>query len=245
MTIEFAALQPANEALGDRLAEVIRQKANRNPRGLVKAIGPSEVGEPCVRRLAYRITDQPKTNEFSDPWPSVSGTAIHAWLAEAFEADKSGHWLTEKRVKIREGLSGNVDLFDMANGIVIDHKCVGATSMKSRKASGPTEQQLAQINLYAYGLKQEGYQVHKVALAFYPLGGMLSGLHMWVGDYDEQIALDALDRLDNAMLLTDLLKPQEKPENWSAIPATFSRNCMFCPYYLPKSDDLSLGCPGE
>lgn len=243
--MEFAALQPQNEALADRLAEVIRAKSNANPRGKVRAIGPSEVGDPCIRKLVYRISNQPKKNEYSDPWPSVSGTAIHAWLADAFTADKDGQWLTERRVQVRDGLKGSVDLFDVKSGTVIDHKCVGANSMKKVQANGPTDQQLTQINLYAYGLKQEGYEVKKVALAYYPLGGMLSGLHVWLGDYNEQLALDALARLDNAALLNDYLKPQENPENWEQIPATFSSSCMFCPYYLGKSQDLSKGCPGE
>jgi len=233
------------QALKDTITNVIRAKSDNSPRSKVVRIGPSEIGDPCLRKLSYKLMEVPKTNSFSDPWPSVSGTAIHAWLAEAFEAvNGDADWLVEHRVEARPGLSGTLDLFQRSSGTVIDHKCVGATSMKTRKAEGPTEQQVIQLNIYAYALELQGHEVKKVALAFYPLGGMLSGMHIWLGDYNRQVALDAMQRLDATVELIAMLDPEAHPERWELIPAATSRGCSYCPWFVPGSDNLAIGCPG-
>lgn len=240
----FTAPATKEDALGNRLSAVIRKASDTAPRSLQAHIGPSEIGDPCVRRIAYKLMDWPQTNNTSDPWPSISGTAIHAWLAEAFTAD-SDNWLVETKVTMRPNLSGTCDLFDIANGIVIDHKCVGATSMKARKSGGPTEQQITQINLYGYGLEQAGYTVNKVALAYYPLGGMLTGIHTWIADYDRQIALDAIARLDMTTNLVLMLDPETTPDNFGLIPATPTTYCTYCPWFLPASENTGVGCAGQ
>jgi hypothetical protein len=195
--------------------------------------------------LSYKLLEVPKTNSFSDPWPAVSGTAIHAWLAEAFEANNAdADWLVEHRVEARPGLAGTLDLFDRTNGIVIDHKCVGATSMKTRKADGPTEQQIIQLSIYGYALEQQGYEVKQIALAFYPLGGKFSGIHTWVGDYDKDVAIEAMLRLDSTVELIAMLDPEVNPERWEMIPASTSLLCTYCPWFVPGSDNLTIGCPG-
>ena len=165
-------------------------------------------------------------------------------MAEAFTADKNRNWLVEHRVTVRPGLAGTLDLFDLDSATVIDHKCVGATSMKTRKAEGPTEQQIIQLNVYGYGLEQQGYEVKNIALAFYPLGGMLTGLHTWVGNYDKDVAIAAMLRLDSTINLLAMLDPEDNPERWELIPASGSRNCTYCPWFVPGSTDLSTGCPG-
>ena len=184
-------------------------------------------------------------NTFSDPWPAISGTAIHEWLAEAFGSTDEGDWLVEHRITARPGLSGTVDLFDIENGIVIDHKCVGASSMKARKLEGPTRQQLVQLMIYGYGLEQQGHKVKQVALAFYPLGGMLSGIHVWIGDYQPTLAEEAMQRLDDLITLLTAADVEENPENWQLIPFEPSRSCNFCPWFSPESTDLSKGCAGQ
>jgi len=245
VSAKFKAPATPAKQLEQRIARIIRNSDSNKPRSLQVNIGPSEVGEPCLRKLAYKLIQVPKVNEFSDPWPAISGTAIHEWLASAFGETNDGDWLVEHRITARPGLSGTVDLFDVANGIVIDHKCVGATSMKARKLEGPTHQQLVQLHIYAYGLEQQGHEVKQVALAFYPLGGMLSGLHVWVGDYNEQIALDAMSRMDDLITLLTAADVEENPENWKVIPIEPSRTCNYCPWYTPDSDDLTKGCAGK
>jgi hypothetical protein len=232
------------DALKAEIQAVIVGHANNAPRSLQNAIGPSEIGTDCVRRLGYKIAGVAPTNTSSDPWASISGTSIHGWLEGAFGADPD-RWLVETRVQITQTLAGSVDLYDRLNRRVIDHKTSGATGMKKYKSTGPTPQQLIQINLYAYGLTLAGYPVDEVALVYYPLGGRLSGMHTWIGTYDVDVAMDALTRFDNIRALTVSLDADTQPGRLSLLPATATRLCAYCPNYLFGSTDIATGCPGD
>ena len=236
---------PGDEAmaLAESIKAVVNYCSTNAPRSLQKTIGLSEVGEPCTRKIAYRLLDWEKTNRNSDPWASISGTAIHTWLADAFGAypDK---YLVEHKVQVSDQLAGTSDLFDIEKGMVIDHKCVGQTSMKSRKRDGMTHTQRVQINLYGLGMEKQGYTVNKVALAFYPLGGRLDGLYTIVEPYNRQLALDSIERIELTQALVWQLDPEENPQAWELIPATPNYGCIYCPWYLPGSADASRGCKG-
>ena len=240
----FTPLGDDASNLADRIKAVVNNRSANAPRSQQKRIGLSEVGEICVRKISYKLLDWEKTNPSTDPWASISGTALHSWLADAF-MDFPDKYLVEHKVQVTDELSGTADLFDIENKMVIDHKCVGATSMKSRKKGGMTHQQRVQINLYALGFEREGLDVQKVALAFYPLGGRLDGLHTIVEPYNRQLALDAIQRLQDTQVLLWQLDPEGTPKNWELIPTTPSLFCSYCPWYLPNSKDGSKGCPGE
>lgn len=246
----FTPLGDDASNLAERIKAVVNNHSANAPRSQQKRIGLSEVGEVCVRKTSYKLLDWARTNPATDPWASISGTAIHAWLAEAFDdiyydnsEDKA--YLVEHSVAVTDSLHGTCDLFDLRNKMVIDHKCVGQTGMKSRKKDGMTHQQRIQINLYGLGMENQGYEVEKVALAFYPLGGRLDGLHTIVEPYNRQLALDAIQRLEDTQVLLWQLDPESNPKNWDLIPTTPSRACSYCPWYLPFSKDGSKGCPGE
>ena len=240
----FTALGDDASALADRIKLVVNNRSSNAPRSQQKRIGLSEVGEVCIRKTSYKLLDWEKTNPATDPWASISGTAIHSWLADAFEELKD-QYLVEHPVKVTDELGGTADLFDIGNKMVIDHKCVGATSMKSRKKDGMTHTQRVQINLYALGFEREGYEVEKVALAFYPLGGRLDGLHTIVEPYNRKLALDAIQRLEDTQVLLWQLDPEGNPKHWDLLPKTPTRACSYCPWFLPFSQDGSKGCSGE
>jgi hypothetical protein len=235
------------DELSANVRKVIEHRSANSDRAKQKALGVSEIGEKCVRKLIYKMSGQAETNK-SDPWASIQGTALHAWLADAFERfnDKDApRFFIERRVEVNEGLVGTCDLFDTIDGVVIDHKCVGSSSMQKRKREGATEQQRIQINLYGLAYEKMGFTVKKVALVFYPIGGRLDGVHTIIEDYDRNLALAALDRYEGIKALFASLAPVENPDKWPLIPASPSSSCLFCPFYLPKSEDLSKGCPGE
>ena len=240
----FTPLGDDASALADRIKSVVNNRSSNAPRSQQKRIGLSEIGEVCIRKTSYKLLDWEKTNPSTDPWASISGTAIHSWLASAFE-ELPDQYLVEHPVKVTDELGGTADLFDITNKMVIDHKCVGATAMKSRKKDGMTHQQRVQCNLYALGFENEGYEVEKVALAFYPLGGRLDGLHTIVEPYNRQLALDAIQRLEDTQVLLWQLDPEGNPQNWDLIPKTPTRACSYCPWFLPFSTDGSKGCSGE
>ncbi|MEI6680801.1 MAG: hypothetical protein WCL21_19490 [Mariniphaga sp.] len=110
-----------------------------------------------------------------------------------------------------------------------------------------SDQQRVQINLYGLGIENEFGEgsVEKVALAFYPLGGFLSGMHTIVEPYNRALAMDALERFGNIQQLAWGLDPEKNPDNWSTIPTSPTSNCIYCPWFLPNSTDLSKGCPGQ
>ena len=240
----FTPLGDDASALADRIKLVVNNRSANAPRSQQKRIGLSEIGEVCIRKTSYKLLDWEKTNPSTDPWASISGTAIHSWLASAFE-ELTDQYLVEHPVKVTDELGGTADLFDITNKMVIDHKCVGATAMKSRKKDGMTHQQRVQCNLYALGFENEGYEVEKVALAFYPLGGRLDGLHTIVEPYNRQLAIDAIARLEDTQVLLWQLDPEANPKNWDLLPKTPTRACSYCPWFLPFSKDGSKGCSGE
>jgi len=232
----FTSPVSPSQAIADRLRIAITQKANYSPRSRQTAIGLSEVGDPCSRKLAYKSLGISKTNVMNDPWPSISGTAIHSWLADCFGEDSN--FIVEKRVQAAPGLGGTVDLYDIENGLVLDHKCVGTNSMKARIKDGMTQTQRVQLSMYALGLENEGHNPKQIACAYYPLGGRLDGLYVVVEDYDKQVALDAIDRyrtLIEALKIVDI----------SMVPATPTNMCTYCSWFIPNSQDLSVGCPGQ
>src|SRR5688500_19659658 len=79
------ASKPDETRLRHLIIDGIRYAADNAPRSLQKHIGPSQVGTSCDRQLAYRLNHTPETRSFMDPWPSIVGTAVHAWIADALE----------------------------------------------------------------------------------------------------------------------------------------------------------------
>ena len=125
--------------------------------------------------------DQPRHRSVA----SIVGTAVHAWLAEAFAGDnkRSGllRWVTEQRVVPHPDHSGTADLYDASEQAVIDHKCLGDSSMsKVRSAAGPPRRYIVQLLLYGAGYRNLGLPVRRVALAAYPrTAATLDGLYVW------------------------------------------------------------------
>jgi hypothetical protein len=117
---------PAAMALKQELSEIILWNEQNSPRSKQVAIGPSELGDACDRRLAYRIAGVPAVNIWADPWPAIVGTSIHAWLEKAInqyqERNGDRGWLTELRVRPDEMVQGSSDVFNARTGTVVDWK---------------------------------------------------------------------------------------------------------------------------
>ncbi|MGH3099293.1 MAG: hypothetical protein ACRDMV_25210 [Streptosporangiales bacterium] len=74
------------ETLAEELRTAIAYDVANKPRSLQKTLGPSEVGEECQRKLAYKLLDwDPKPNTRIDPLPSFIGTAAHEAIAAVLE----------------------------------------------------------------------------------------------------------------------------------------------------------------
>lgn len=241
----FAPLNTPSKELANELTNIITEASRYTPRSQQVYIGPSEVGQECVRRLAYKLLDWEKANESGGgSWAANVGTAIHSFLENIFSKYPE-RYEVEQKVQIRANLSGTVDLFDKEKGYVLDWKTTSPAGVKAKRSEGATPQQVTQVQLYGYGKAQQGVQVNKVGLIFLPTGGQITDMHIELYDYDESAALSALARLDSVYELLSTVDVEINPQMWPLIPATPSRMCMYCPYYRPFSTDLSVACNGD
>lgn len=243
------------QAMAQRVADLIVDAALHSPRSMQKRIGPSEVGEPCERKLSYKMLDWPEAAGDRDPIASVLGTGFHSWMEEVFTSRNTvidgttPRYKVEEKVTVREGytddatLRGSSDLYDRLSGTVFDWKLVGTSSLDNYRRKGPGDQYRIQAHLYGLGQENAGETPTRVAIVFVARYHELK-VHVWTEAYDRQVALDALARLDRIRQQLMDLDPEQFPERWSQIPTSEQAKCRFCPWLKPGSTDLSVGCPG-
>ncbi len=240
------------------LRRIIHEHAARAPRTLQQHLGPSELGSPCDRQVAGKMAALPATNHVSDPWPSIVGTACHAWAAEAFEGDnlRKGvlRWVAEQKVTPHPDHPGTADLYDAVEQAVVDHKFLGASSMQ-KIIKDPPRHYVVQLVLYGLGYIKMGLPVKRVALAAYPrTAASLDGLYVW----DRELTTDGFNLTpENIRLIetvyADTARRRQQADQILAGRITLrdvratptDDGCYFCPFYRPQAarDDLS-GCPG-
>jgi hypothetical protein len=252
------------------LRRVILEHAARAPRTLQQHLGPSELGVASDRQVAGKMAALPATNHVVDPWPSIVGTACHAWAADAFEADNVRRgvlrWVAEQRVTPHPDHPGTADLYDAVEQAVVDHKFLGESSMakvrrivaaatwRARAALWPRKY-LVQLLLYGLGYARMGLPVRRVALAAYPrTAASLDGLYVAELEFTDdqgQILPEVLELLNTVFAET-----AQRRQYADAITAgriglmdvpsdPDDSECYFCPFYRPQSaHDGGPGCPG-
>ena len=240
----FAAQVPAmaggNSPWASRYARELREVAvraqHRSPRSTQRELGPSEIGHICHRLVVGKMAGQPITNHVVDPWPSIVGTAVHAWLATAFERENEINgvirWLTERRVAADPRYPGTADLYDGYELALVDHKVLGPTTMaRVQSAAGPAWHYIVQMLIYAAGYRVSGYRVDRVVLAAWPrTESTLDSMYCWelphVPARDDEIlrqvfAITAQRRqVANAVLAGQIRIEQ--------VPRTPGEECYFC-----------------
>ena len=202
-----------------------------HPRTLQTAMGPSEVGNPCSRKLIHQLAGHGSgetDNPFRDRWAAQVGTFVHAGLeagVRAFMAANpafAGRYLLEHRVTVGSvggvEISGNADIFDVDAGLVGDYKAVGPNPLLRYQSKGPGPQYRSQAHLYGRGFAAQGYTVNTVMIMFLPRAGDLGSSklkpgsqdwvnrgqrYFWSEPYDESVAVAALARLQG---LYDLMQ---------------------------------------
>lgn len=286
---DLSNLPPIDEMRGGdpallfaELKHVIANAIDNHPRSQQRRIGPSEIGEACARRIAYKLADIPESRTFPAAWRPTVGTAVHAWLEEAFATwNEQQHpllgasrFLIETRVNAGTcagfDLEGSCDLYDRVTATAIDWKIMGPTSHKKlatdlRAGRGPRPTYRTQLHTYGRGWTRRGLPVDTVMLVALPAAGELNEALVWHAPYDENIAVQAMARLDRIHALTSSLglapamsitNGQLKavgagtladPEGTDDAPALAIdvSSCRFCPYQAPGTTDLATGCPGD
>jgi hypothetical protein len=258
LAAEFMAAAPAplngSSPWGSRYAadlrRVVLEQAARAPRSQQVHLGPSELGHACDRQVVGKMAGQPTTNHVADPWPSVVGTAVHAWLADAFAADNTRHgvrWVPEQRVTPHPDHPGTADLYDAAEQAVVDHKCLGQTSMAKVRSGAVPRHYLVQLLLYGRGYRLLGLPVRRVVLAAWPrTGSTLDGLYIWDRPHtaeDDALVEEVFDRTAARAGVAAIVRSGGLA--LTQVPAEPDDDCYFCPFYRPESArDGLYGCPG-
>lgn len=240
------------DLLRDELLAVIRHAIDAHPRSQQVALGPSEVGHPCARRIGYQFLEYDE-NPGEPAWKPTVGTAVHAWLEEQMTVDnvrqhqaldQLTRWVVEATVDAGvlggRPLLGHCDLFDRVTGTVVDWKCVGPTQLRKYKVHGPGGQYRAQAHIYGKGWVRRGQHVERVAVMFLPRNGELRESVYWSEPYDQAIADTAIQRAQGIYETTAAMGDAAL----SLLP-TADAFCSRCPFFRSRSTDLTVGCPGD
>jgi hypothetical protein len=222
------------------------------PRSHQRMLGPSESGHPCARYLGNRLLGTKSRKDAEPNLKARIGIWSHAGLEKDFNADNDrmrddypdGRWITEAIVPVGEvngeTILGTCDLYDRWTATVIDFKTCGRTRLDHYRRHGPGDQYRTQIHLYGRGWTMLGSPVDTVMIVFIPRDGQLLDAVTWWESYDEQVAIDALDRLQGIATTVELLGNAAL----RALP-THDVFCWHCPYFKIGSTDPINGCPGD
>lgn len=234
------------DALRSDLMQMIIARDRATPRHQQVELGPSEIGHPCLRRLAYGLTAVERANPYYDPLPSIIGTATHTWLQSAGELAneqlRRQRWLTENKIQVITGLSGSCDLYDVDTHTVIDWKLPGASRFTAYRKNMPTIYR-TQVHLYGKGFTNAGFPVKTVAICLLPRGGSLNSMHLWSEPYDETIADEAIARRNMVIALCSDWDVEHNPDRYHWFAKT-PLDCVFCPQWRPHPIG-PLQCQGD
>jgi len=193
-----------------RRVKAANQTAEHDPHWVVVSIEPTGRTEPvycatvdgigafaladdlmtgnCDRLIVGKLAGEAVTNHVVSPWPSVVGTAVHAWLADKFALENTLtgtlRWVPEQKVSPHPSYPGTADLYDAAEQAVCDWKILAESSMRKVKSpSGPPRHYQVQLLLYALGYRKLGLPVRRVALVALPrTAATLDGMYVWAHD---------------------------------------------------------------
>jgi len=248
----------------DEMRDVLDQLDRSRPRSQQTALGPSELGTPCQRQLAYKLAGIPRRPaDRRPPWAPMQGTAVHALMEEAlrFHNRQLGRerWLIEETLVIDPGdppgidpIRGHGDAFDQDNDMVVDWKHVGVTQLRDVKRKTVPNEQLVkpeyrvQAHLYGLGHERAGRTVRWVRLVFLARSHDYADSAEWTEAYQPDIAHDAILRYYATIDLLTALQPAANPALWAAVPATpGNKACEWCPFRRVGGPADNTGCPGN
>jgi hypothetical protein len=230
---------PGDSPLEDLAADVkaemmtmVRMYEEFMPRKMQLALGPSDLGIECDRRLAYKIAGITGYNT-GDPWAAFVGSSIHTRIEAVIKkyAERTGStWLIEQMVQVTSEIRGRADL--VHDDLVIDIKSASPDVMKKLPDSGPRASYLPQIHAYAYGLNKAGHKINRVAFVFVPRHGRLDDMYVWADEYRPEIVEKALHRVYRFARRLDELDITNHPQLWETVPATPDYLwCQYCPLF--------------
>ncbi len=254
---------PWAQRYSQELKDVVLRYAARLPRNVQRRLGPSELGHVCDRQVVGKMAGVTFGGSAGAvggmyAWASVVGTAIHAFLEQAFTWDSEqglnpARWLTERKVTPDSGAAephpGTADLYDVTYRAVVDHKGQSEAVRARLRKDGPPLHYFLQLLFYAIGYAQLGFDVRRVALVSWPrTKSTLDDIYVWerqITAADLALALEYLERTKVREQVAGYVA-QGAMSLWD-VPATPSpEDCEFCPLYNAAAlrEGTSQGCPG-
>lgn len=253
--IQVETVAGSDHPMRTQLISLIRWVDRTSARSRQLAIGPSEIGASCDRRLAMRMGGVKAVNRTADPWPAIIGTAMHDWLKKAMELDnerlvqagQAPRWIIEYRVEADPLISGTSDVYDTWTYTVIDWKSMGETAKAKLVKEGPSDGYRIQINTYGLGYSRAGFRVDKVALMFLPRSGRLSDARYFEWPFEPAIAQRAIERVYRVgQGVVDLRSQHQTDDVWKHVPGDPTALCGWCPFYIRDAAAVTdRGCPGK
>ena len=243
---------PLTEQVKEEIREMVEHYERNRPRSLQKALGPSEIGHPCHRKLAYSIAEAndiarvPHTNVFGDVMPTFQGSAAHERmekvLAEWNEKLGRERYISERRLEVWPGLTGSCDCYDKDRKLVLDWKFLGRGSFDKYRRAGFSLTYRRQVQLYGQGYVNAGYEVDAVGIMAFPRAGTLAGAFTRIWDFEPRVWQYVQQQWAETLALIDILDVEHHPERLESF-ATTPENCQFCPWFAPAAG--RPGCPGD
>lgn len=238
---DFLAVEDSfRVSLRTEILEAVVHHERHRPRSLQLRLGPSEVGTPCARRLAFGATGTKEkgSNKYTEVMPSMIGTAMHAQMEKVMELQNQilgrERWHTE--IKVLEPVAGTCDLYDEDTETVVDWKFLGKATYSKYSTKGPNDEYRKQVHLYGLGIENMGYKVKNVSIMMFNRNGRLRDAHLWMEPFDRQLALDTDKRFRDIETVAAYYKMLENPYRFNIIPATPGDCCFFCSFFNGLSD---------
>ncbi len=243
------------DALASELLAMVHDAIVGQPRSQQKRIGPSEVGHPCDRRIGYRLAGVDPVNDRGVAWKPFVGTAVHELIGNAIgkaevarmqDHDFRPRFRVEDRLLVGsiggEDIHGSCDLFDEQHGAVWDWKFTTRNKIREEyRPHGPGQQYRVQAHLYGRGWQLLGYDVQSVGVIFLTRDGEFTDRHVWHEPYDQDVAIEALQRADSIASAIEALGPDF---TLPTLP-TAAAYCRFCPWFSQGSTDIPRSCAGH
>lgn len=239
---------PLDVRLADTIKQAMYSYYRSRPRNLQKRIGPSQIGDPCDRKIAMMVMQEEKLSQAGDMLPSFVGTAAHAAMEEVCAAwnAKTGRqvWITEQEVT-HGGITGTSDAYNTEFRAVVDWKFLGQEGMRNARKGEVAEHYEVQIQQYGAGWENLGFAVDWVALALIPRGGLLGGKYGMIVvpfEYNRAIADAATNRVAKITQDAVTIDVENHPERYEFFATADS--CRYCPFHM-KGSDIGRQCPGH
>lgn len=188
----------------DFLIEVLHAQDSSRARSNQTEIGPSQVGD-CRPRVWLQIKGFEGTNE-TLKLPAIMGTAIHKEIESAFNRyDPFGETFDLEGEVEYNGLKGHIDLYFKDTGEIVDWK----TGKTKNLGYFPSREQRWQVHLYGYLKNKNGEPVSTVSLVMIPRDGDERDILTHTEPYNEAIALEAIDWLNDVKNRLDQPEPEK------------------------------------